>query len=282
MSQTLYSILKPLVFEGESGALHVNHHYGGKGIIDIREGLITNVRTNKHQGRNAVLAINCWVSIDCEFRPGANELTADTAGIDTSEVLKFLEKIDGITRKINRIIPTHQMVFAVSSSQLSNNAKLSGKDLKYALLLNGEKSVEAIIRESAEREIDVLAAVCRLVSLGVAGAKKEKEATKETVKKIAKKAPKKQTVPPAQASSSEEPPLATAIRLNFLTGLEKKLGGHFGPAAGIFIGELLEDMGVQAKTLTEQQAYDLIDQLGGHMDDGEVAQIEFWAANVLV
>lgn len=288
MSQTLYSILKPLVFAGESGVLHVKHLYGGQGAIALREGLITGVRTDKYRGRNAVLTLNCWVSVDCVFRRGENDQAAgSSSGIDTSEVLKALEKIDGIAQKINKLIPNHQMIFCVSSSQLKDNARLSGKDLKYALSIDGKKSVAALIKESSAREIDVLAAICRLVSMGVA--RRVQSKAKAVVKKVQKAAPEIKKVKKAAPDiknnvrpvAEEGTPLAAAKRLNFLAGLEKKLGGHFGPAAGIFIGELMSDLGFQAKTLTEEQAFDIVDQLGEHLEEGEVAQIEFWAATIL-
>lgn len=272
MSQSLYSILKPLVFEGESGVLLVKHRYGGEGTIELREGLIADVQTGDKSGRDAIMTLNCWVSIGCEFKAGAANQGAVTSGVDTSEVLKFLEKVESITQKINKFIPDHQIVFSVSAAKLKNNSKLTGKDLKHAQRVDGVKSVEMLIRESPEREIDVLARICRLVSLGIATIVENVAEPKEV-----------ETIADADVEPSKEGVTALAAdkRLSFLAGLEKKLGNHFGPAAGIFIGELLTDMGFQAKTLTEDQAYDLIDKLGEHMDDGEVAQIEYWATNAL-
>lgn len=289
MSQSLYSVLKPLVFEGESGVLHVKHRYSGQGIIEIREGLITDVKTDKHEGRNAVLSLNCWVSIDCAFRQGKNNPDATPSGVDTSEVLKFLEKIDGITKRINKVIPDHSLVFSVNPAKLKDNPKLNSKDLKYASNIDGKKSIDALIRESSEREIDVLGAICKLITLGVAGTVTKKREMKPPVKTVQPKK-KEETVKEAvqvaeieiEEVGPDEEPLAASIRLNFLAGLEQKLGVHFGPAAGMFLNELMADLGVQSKTLTEQQAFDLIDQLNDHMEGVDVAQIEYWATNVLM
>lgn len=272
MSQSLYSVLKPLVFQGESGVLRVKHRYGDVGTIELREGLISRVETGGREGREAVLLLNCWISLNCEFAAGDVSSDVATSGVDTSEVLKFLEKVEKISEKMKKLLPDHGMIIKLSREKLRNNSKLNEKDVALIKRIGGQSSVETLIRDSDDREIDVLAGVCRLLSLGVAAAVQAPEPAIEEVTPV-------ELTPEEPEEKSK--PLSPEVRLKFLSGLEKKVGLHFGPAAGIFIGELLTDMGIQTKSLTEDQAFDLIDQLSGHMDEGAVAQIEFWAATVL-
>ena len=121
MYQSLLHILKPLVFEGKSGTLHVIHKYGDQARLFIKEGIIDQVETNTKSGKQAAETCVQWVSINASFQEGKQDHYTPDPSVDTNALLSYLEKTHKNINIISRNILDDRAILQIDSDKLNTN-----------------------------------------------------------------------------------------------------------------------------------------------------------------
>ena len=251
MYKSLLPIIKPLVFEGKSGILHITHKYNDQAQLFLREGIIEQVETTNLRRKQAAAACARWISITTEFQEGEPGTYTPDPEIDTNSFLSYIEKTFNTIEIINKNISDDGIILQIDTSKLNKTDKLNAEDLKVALLFDGIRNIEQVLFMSDKSELAVLAHTCRLVMAGVAN--------KVTVKK---------TMPKQE---QEE----------FLHSLNTKLTDLIGPAGPILVDDAFEKIGSGPDTLAREEIPALIAEIGVLLDDEELVELDKWSANYL-
>ena len=252
MYQPLLPIVKPLVFEGKSGILHISHKYNDSAQLYIKEGIIEQVETLHLQGKNAAAACARWVNITASFNEGDQGTGTPDPEIDTNEFLSFLEKSSKNIAIIRQKIENDQAVFKIDADKLNKAQKLSADDLKIALLFDGKRTIEEVLELSGKSELAVLTHTCRLIMEGVA----------EQVRI------KKDVLPPQDREA-------------LLNALDEKLTDLVGPAGTILVEDAFEKIGSEAENLAQSEIGPFFDEIKEMLDDNEKENFAGWAKQFL-
>jgi len=164
MYRSLYEEIKPLIFNGESGALRIKSEYGESARIILNEGLIEGVYSEKAEGKQALEIIAKWVSFSTQFSQGERDDRNSSVTIDTNSFLSILEKVHKIIQKINTVIPSNNAIFKGDTSKVDKHKRFSSVDLKVMMLLDGKRLLKQVVPGSGYSELDVLISIFRLVS----------------------------------------------------------------------------------------------------------------------
>ncbi len=246
MYQPLFSVLKPLVFNGKSGVLHIDYRYDDQARLYLKEGLVEQVETGRLKGQKAAHACMRWVSIRIDFREsGEGGYTPDPA-IDTNAILSYLEKAAKNIEVINKYIPDADAVFRVDSERLHRARKLNAEDFKIALLLDGKRSLAEVLTISGKSELAVLTHACKLILAGVA-----------------RPAPARESMPEKE-------------RNDFLQALEEKLTELVGPAGSLLVEDAFKAMGIAPESLAREEIPQLLQEVGTLLDAAEKEALVSW------
>ena len=250
MYQSLLPVLKPLVFEGKSGVLEVVHKYDDRGFFYLNEGIIEQVETKNLQGRQAAAACLRWVNITTRFSEGVQGKYIPDPDVDTNEILSYLEKVYKNISVINEKISGDNVIFQADFDRIGEAERLSAGDLKVAMLLDGERNIEQVMRKSGKSELAVLTHICRLMIAGV------------IQQKIAKN-----ILDPAEQN-------------NFLTSLEKVLVELVGPAAPILIEDSFEEIKTSPGTLAKEDIMPLFSAIRKELSGEDRTRFDEWSSSV--
>lgn len=251
MYQSMLNILKPLVFEGKSGILHVTHRYDDKARLFLKEGLIEQVETTKVRGRKAADACTRWASIITEFKEGEQGNYTPDPEVDTNSFLSYLEKTSKNIEVINKHIPNDSAIFQVDSNKLNNNDKLSAGDIKIAMLFDGERNLEQILSMSGKSELAVLTHTCRLILSGIV----------------------KKGEPKTLMSKQDQE--------KFLQSLNEKLIDLVGPAGSFIVDDGFEKIKSQPDMLSKEEIPVLLTAIGDILDGDQQKELGDWGKNYL-
>ncbi len=247
MYRALFSILKPLIFDGKSGVLRIDYKYEDRAFLYLKEGLVEQVETSRLKGLKAAHACMRWVSITTEFREGRADGYQPDPDIDTNAILSYLEKAAKNIGVITKYIPDDDTVFRVDASKLHQTTKLNAEDFKIALLLDGRRSVAEVLAMSGKSELAVLTHVCKLILAGVA-----------------RPAPAREGMP------DEE-------RNDFLQALNKKLTELVGPAAYLLVEDAFHAMGTGPESLARDEIPRLLGEIGTLLETDEQEALVRWS-----
>ncbi len=247
MYQSLLSVLKPLVFNGKSGVLHVEYKYDDQARLYLKEGLVEQVETGRLQGQKAAYTCMRWVSISTDFQEGEQDGYTPDPAIDTNAILSYLEKAAKNIEVINKYIPDPDAVFRVDSGRLHRAKKLNAEDFKIALLLDGKRSLSEVLAISGKSELAVLTHACKLILAGVA-----------------RPAPAKKSMPEKE-------------RNDFLHALQDKLTELVGPAGSLLIEDAFSAMGIDAESLAREDIPQLLQEIGTLLDAEEREALAGWS-----
>jgi hypothetical protein len=250
MYQSLLSVLKPLVFEGKSGVLEIVHKYDDRGFFYLNEGIIERVETKNLQGRQAAAACVRWVNISTRFSEGLQENYIPDPDVDTNEILSYLEKVYKNISVINDKISDDNAIFQADFDRIGEVERLSAGDLKVAMLLDGERNIEQVMRKSGKSELAVLTHICRLMVAGV------------IQQKISKNV------------------LDTAEQNDLLASLEKVLIELVGPAAPILIEDSFEEIQSRPGTLAKEDVLSLFSAIRKELSGDDRARFDAWSSSV--
>ncbi len=251
MYQSLLPVLKPLVFEGKSGVLEIVHKYDDRGFFYLNEGIIEQVETKNLQGRKAAAACVRWVNITVRFREGAREKYIPDPDVDTNEILSYLEKVHRNIAVINDKISDENAIFQADFDRIGEVERLSAGDLKVAMLLDGERSIEQVMRKSGKSELAVLTHICRLMIAGV------------IQQKISKNV------------------LDTDKQNDLLASLETVLIELVGPAAPILIEDSFEEIQSRPGMLAKEDVQALFSAIRKELSGEDKVLFDDWSSSVL-
>lgn len=252
MYQPLLPIVKPLVFEGKSGILHVMHKYDDQARLFVQEGIIEQVDTKHLQGKKAAAACARWVNISTSFDEGDQAGHAVDSEIDTNDFLSFLEKSSRNIAIIQKKIVNDQAIFRIDSNKLNKATKLGADDLKIALLFDGKRTIEQLLPLAGKSELAVLTHTCRLIISG-----------------IAEQVTEKKDILPQQK------------REELLQSLDGKLTDLVGPAGAILVEDALEKIGSEPEVLAQSEIARLFEEIKVMLDDDEKKSFTDWAKKFL-
>lgn len=247
MYRSLYEEVKPLIFNGESGILHISYEYGGAAKIVLNEGLIEGVLTEKNEGKGAMEAIAKWISISTRFSQNEKEIGSSLATIDTSSFLSILEKVHKIIQKINTVIPSNNAIFKGDTNKVDKHKRFSSVDFKIMLLLDGKRPLKKVVPESGYSELDVLISVYRLVSSDIA------------------------------KFLSDSIPMPEKERADFVNTLSEKLMEFVGPAASILISDAFKALGHGPEMLSREEIPRLIESVYDPLEKKEQEALARWS-----
>jgi len=251
MYQSLLPVLKPLVFEGKSGVLEIVHKYDDRGFFYLNEGIIEQVETKDLLGRKAAAACVRWVNITTRFEEGVRGNYTPDPDVDTNEILSYLEKVYKNIAVINDNIPDDNTIFQADFDRIGEAERLSAGDLKIAMLLDGKRNIEQVIRKSGKSELAVLTHICRLMITDV------------IQQKISKNV------------------LDANEQNDLLTSLEKVLMDLVGPAAPILIEESFEEIQSRPGSLAKEDVLALFAAIRKELSGEDRAHFDTWSSSVL-
>ncbi len=251
MYQSILPILQPLVFEGKTGLLEVEHIYDDRAQFFINEGIIEKVETKRLEGEKAAIACAKWASITVTFAEGEQGSFLSSPPVDTNVILSYLEKVHKNIRIINKNIPENSAIFQVNQDKLNASAKLNVEDFKIALLLDGKSSVEQIITKSDKSELAILTHICKLLIAGVAWQIAQKD------------------VMPQDEQDS------------FVQSLSAQLVALVGPAGPILLEDCFKSIHSEPGMLAKAEIPDLIEAVEAELDDKDRAELKVWSKSYI-
>ncbi|RUM37383.1 MAG: hypothetical protein DSY58_03995 [Desulfobulbus sp.] len=251
MYQSLLPTVKPLIFEGKSGVLQIDYKYNDTAKLYVKEGIIEQVETHSQKGKRAASMCMQWLSFTTSFKEGAQgEYTLDPE-IDTMSLLSFLEKTAKNIDVINNNIPSNDTIYRVDTDKLNAAKNLNAKDLKVALLFDGQRSLTNIIPLSGQSELALLTRTCRLILAGVA-----MEGASKNI-------------------------LPDHERGVFLDGLNDKLMDMVGPAASVLIDDAFDEIQASPESLAKEDLTPLLNTIGSQLEDDEATALIQWGAEYI-
>jgi len=246
MYQSLLPIVKPLIFEGKSGVLEIDYKYNDFARLFVKEGIIEQVETNSLKGKKAASTCMQWVNFAAKFHEGEQGQYTLDPEIDTMSLLSFLEKSAKNIEIINNNIPSNEVIYQIDAKKLNAVQNLNAKDLKMALLFDGQRSLIHIIALSGLSELVVLTRTCRLILAGVA-----------------------QEGVPKNILPDQE-------RIEFLDGLNDKLVDLVGPAASVLIDAAFDEIQTSPDSLAKEDIDPLLSAIGEMLDEDEAVAVKQW------
>lgn len=247
MYDSLYEIIKPLIYSGESGILIIHHEYGGKARVILVEGLVEGVITGELNGKAAVRTCAKWVSISTAFLRGEKEDREKLIAVDTSKFLSIFEKAHKMIQKINTFIPGNDAIFDGDLRLAHKHKRYSSVDSKVMRLLDGKRNISQIVTESGFPELDILISVFRLGSSGAA-----------------------RFLVTSKILTDEE-------KMEFLSVLTKRLMEFVGPAAEVLISDAFAALGHGPEMLTREEIPAIIESVVNPLDIDEKTAMVRWS-----
>lgn len=251
MYKSLLPELKPLIFEGKSGVLHINHQEKDHARLYLKEGLIEQVETNNLQGTKAVDTCLKWVSIEIHFEEGETNDYYPDDKIDTNSILSYLEKAHHNVRVIKQYLENNDAVLQIDTDKLSSAKGLNQESLKTALYLNGQSSLQNVIDQTGQPERTILIHACRLLNSN-----------------CARIIPNKKTLP-------------KEVRIEFLRALNDKVMELVGPVGPILIDDAMAAIDTEPYSLTQEELPLIIAEIVSNMDISEGDELTIWSNNYL-
>jgi hypothetical protein len=250
MYQSLLPVLKPLVFEGKSGILEIIYKYADRGVFYLNEGIIEQVETKNLQGKKAAAACIKWASITTHFTEGVRGKYIPDPEVNTHELLSYLEKVYKNIAVINGKIPDGNSVFQADFDKIGDTEKLSAGDLKVAMLLDGERNIEQVMRKSGKSELAVLTHICKVM---IAGGMQQKKSNNV---------------------------MDTNEQNDLLASLEKILIDLVGPAAPILIEDSFDEIQSKPQMLAKEDIQPLFSIIRKELSEDDKGHFDAWSSTV--
>ncbi len=249
MSEILFSVLQPLVFNGESGVMAVvNNNTGDQANIYLKEGMVEGITVGTQGGLRAARECAGWVNTTIDFAKGEKSPPSGSAGADTNQFLGLLEKVGKNLVLIRNEVPNDSAILKIDLDRLNSQDNLSAQDLKVALLFDGKRPLSEVLGKSGVPEVQALAGVFRLKNAGVA------------------------------IILTSHTPMDASEREAFLKDLGEMLVELVGPAAEMLIEDAFDTMGSAPDVLAKQDIPKLMAHLAENMEEEEKQGLEKWSA----
>jgi hypothetical protein len=240
---TLFEVLDDLHDKKKSGRLHVYHWEEKEAIVGVKGGRIIHSRAGKLRGIKAFNVIRNWVTVSFRFFDNVKDLLIDIEE-ETDTLLRSLEEQNAYVVKLRNVIPSPQIIFALSPESPDEKVSFNKGVWKVLSLVNGRNSVKDICQSSRANEFSVLRLLSALNRRGIV------------------------------YMASAEPPLDIQDRERFLQEMEATLARYVGPMASLVVEDTLKEMGRGREYICRDDLPLLIERICEIMED-EKDQIQF-------
>lgn len=249
MYKSLLSTLKPLVFEGKSGVLHVTHKYNDQARIFLKEGIVDQVETMTLQGKKAADACTHWLSITTEFVEGEQSDYTPDSEVDTNSLLSLLEKVAVTIDAIVKIMPELDVIIGIDMVKLRSNDTLSNSCRRIAKIYDGMSSVEDVLQQSEFSERVILTNTCKLLMAGIA--------ERRTVQSL----------------------MSVHEREDFFQMLKDRLVQLIGPVGVLLVDEVLDKISLRGDQLTWKEVPLILDGLAENLEGKQKKEFLTWSSS---
>jgi len=225
----LFDILKPLFSGKKTGKVVVKGKESGELYLEL--GNITHAKANNAVGEYAFFSLMGFKIGKASFEP--DEIPSErTISISTEQLLLNWSYRKQEWDRIKEAIPSPNTVFRLSLQKSSENKNINADQWNVLALCNGTKSVTEIAGTLNWDEFKTSKAILQLVQLGLLV---KAEGQKPLEKKLAGE--------------------------TFFLKVENELKKAVGPVASVIIDDKLNELGMTATTLPQDQAQPFVEAL---------------------
>ncbi|HXX33703.1 MAG TPA: DUF4388 domain-containing protein [Thermodesulfobacteriota bacterium] len=225
----LFDILKPLFSGKKTGKVVVKGKESGELYLEL--GNITHAKTNNAVGEYAFFSLMGFKIGKASFEP--DEIPSErTISISTEQLLLNWSYRKQEWDRIKEAIPSPNTVFRLSLQKSPENKNINADQWNVLALCNGTKSVTEIAGTLNWDEFKTSKAILQLVQLGLLV---RAEGQKPLEKKLAGE--------------------------TFFLKVENELKKAVGPVASVIIDDKLNELGMTATTLPQDQAQPFVEAL---------------------
>ena len=225
----LFDILKPLFSGKKTGKVVVKGKESGELYLEL--GNITHAKTNNAVGEYAFFSLMGFKIGKASFEP--DEIPSErTISISTEQLLLNWSYRKQEWDRIKEAIPSPNTVFRLSLQKSPENKNINADQWNVLALCNGTKSVTEIAGTLNWDEFKTSKAILQLVQLGLLV---RAEGQKPLEKKLAGE--------------------------TFFLKVENELKRAVGPVASVIIDDKLNELGMTATTLPQDQAQPFVEAL---------------------
>jgi hypothetical protein len=240
MYRSLYDIIQPISQARVTGRLTIYHGIDELAEMHLNDGKIGSLSVGKHEGAVAARLLAKWVCVAHQFEPGQLKPDLPFHTIDINQFLQHLKKIKGMLPTFRRVLEGNSAILkfvAIDDGEI----EFSPQELKTSFLMDGQNTIQEVIRKSGRPELDVLITICRFHKKG-----------------LVQKIQDHQTLP------SEE----RQVLIGFL---RETLSDITGPAARELISDALVQMSNPQELLSKDEILLLLRMIAANLNDTERA-----------
>ena len=225
----LFDLLKPLLSDKKTGKIVLKGKESGELYLEL--GNITHAKTNNAVGEYAFFSLMGFKIGKASFEP--DEIPSErTISISTEQLLLNWSYRKQEWDRIKEAIPSPNTVFRLSLQKSPENKNINADQWNVLALCNGTKSVTEIAGTLNWDEFKTSKAILQLVQLGLLV---RAEGQKPLEKKLAGE--------------------------TFFLKVENELKKAVGPVASVIIDDKLNELGMTATTLPQDQAQPFVEAL---------------------
>ena len=247
MSESLHSIFRPLVDEGHSGTVLIEHINGHQAAVWFEDGRICGIRIGELTGTLAGKELSMWLSFTVTRCEQPQPMDEDAAGLDTRHYMALLFKIAEQAGKMQAKLALDCVILKATAFNLPGTKEFKPQELRMLLAIDGQSTVKQLARRLGIPEFRALSFAYRFCRLGL-------------VKKIDASAPLDQK--------------ATA---SFLSSLTVFLSEQVGPAADIIVNKAFEYLESEPRLIFKSEFPELIGAISNHLEDEDGVAFKKWA-----
>lgn len=249
MYKSLLPVVKPLVFAGKSGVLHIRYQQIDHARLYFNEGLIEQVETADLQGEQAVEKCLKWVTVETSFEEGKQEGYVRDDTIDTNAILSFLEVAHHNVLAIKQYLTDNNVILQIDPDKLHDAKGMDKETLKAALFFNGKDTLGEVIELTGQPERTILIRACKLLISGCA----EILANKEVLDKTE--------------------------RIEFLKTLNTKVIDLVGPVGPVLVDDAMAAIGTEPYSLSREELPRIVEEIVRHVDTDEGTELTVWSSD---
>lgn len=247
MSESLFSILKPLVDHTRTGSLRIMHANGDQADILLIAGRIIGLKVGNLTGKEAGKALSMWLCFTTRFSEETPALDDDLAGLDTQHYLGLLAKIAQRIDKMQKELPMNGVLRKLDNFEFDGKIEFNPEQMKILLAIDGKMSVQQVAHKCSVPEARALGYSYRFLRTGL-------------VKKV-----------------TSHSPLDKDAIATFLSSVTAFLAERVGPAAEIILTNAFEYLESEPRLIYKSEFPELIEAISKPLDGEESVVFKKWA-----
>jgi hypothetical protein len=240
---SLFEALSGLARDRKSGRLQVRHWEDKEGTIGLNDGRVVHCQVGRLRGPEAFKVLRNWMSVTLRFFENVENLSVDIEE-GTEGILSSLEAQDREIKAIRDVIPSQQVIFAMSQEGPEARVALDPRIWKVLSTVNGRNSVKDICVALRASEFSVAKILSYLHG-------------RKFIRTVA-----------------VVRPVAPRHREPFFQELEGALAQYIGPIASVVIEDSLVALGKSRDYVSRNDLPLLLERVGESVED-EKERIQF-------